>query len=92
MVDQIQYSYTNTQWGDLLTSYNGSTITYDAMGDPTSYRGFALTWEGKQLTECERPFVGTVAEYFYSYDENGLRTQKRMEASLAGNAHMSTLS
>ena len=90
MVDQIQYSYTNTQWGDLLTSYNGSTITYDAMGDPTSYRGFALTWEGKQLTKCERPFVGTVAEYFYSYDENGLRTQKRMEASLAGLTYSQT--
>ena len=47
-------------------------------------------WEGKQLTKCERPFVGTVAEYFYSYDENGLRTQKRMEASLAGFTYSQT--
>ena len=41
----VTYGYSNTQWGDLLTSFNGSTITYDAMGNPTSYLGKTLSWE-----------------------------------------------
>ena len=39
------YSYTDSQWGDLLTSLGGQTITYDAMGNPTSYLGKTLSWE-----------------------------------------------
>ena len=64
----ISYGYTNSSWGDQLTSYNNQPISYDAMGNPTSYLGQTLTWEGKQLTAA-----GTNA---YAYDENGLRVQK----------------
>ena len=38
------------------------------MGNPTSYLGQTLTWEGKQLTSA-----GTTT---YEYDENGLRLNK----------------
>ena len=31
------YAYSSGQWGDLLTSYNGNTITYDEIGNPLSY-------------------------------------------------------
>ncbi len=31
------YSYGNANWGDLLTSYRGTTITYDSIGNPLSY-------------------------------------------------------
>ena len=64
----IPYAYTNSSWGDQLTSYNNQSILYDAMGNPTSYLGQTLTWEGKQLTSA-----GTTT---YEYDENGLRLNK----------------
>ena len=69
----IPYVYGNNTWGDQLTSYNNQSISYDAMGNPTSYLGSTLTWEGKQLTG-----VGTTT---YAYDENGLRTQKTVSGT-----------
>lgn len=32
------YGYGNKNWKDLLTSYNGQSITYDAIGNPLYYR------------------------------------------------------
>ena len=32
------YSYGDTEWKDLLTSYTGESITYDQIGNPLSYR------------------------------------------------------
>ena len=81
-LETIKYSYTDTQWGDLLTSFNGSTITYDAMGNPTSYFGNDLSWDGKKLMEVsydngiDRPIV-----YSYAYDENGLRLEKTVSGT-----------
>ena len=31
--DTITYSYGNSEWKDLLTSYDGTTISYDASGN-----------------------------------------------------------
>ena len=43
------YTYANV-WKDLLLSVDGTPITYDAQGNPTSYLGHALTWEkGRRL-------------------------------------------
>ena len=30
------HAYGDSDWGDLLTSYDGKTITYDAIGNPLS--------------------------------------------------------
>ena len=65
----IPYVYSTGTWKDQLTSYNGQTISYDAMGNPTSYRGKTLTWNGKELT-------GVTGTASYTYDMNGLRTTK----------------
>ena len=63
------YVYGDNTWKDLLTSYNGQTITYDAQGNPTSYLGHTLTWEkGRQL----KSFDGNT----YTYNANGIRTSK----------------
>ena len=63
------YTYGNSKWKDLLTSYNGQSITYDAQGNPTSYLGHTLTWEkGRQL----KSFDGNT----YTYNANGIRTSK----------------
>ena len=48
--ETIAYSYGNSSWTDLLTSYNGQNIAYDAIGNPTSYLGYTLKWNGRQLS------------------------------------------
>ena len=48
-------SYTNSQWGDLLTSFNGHTITYDGIGNPLSYyngSAYTFTWTGRRITSA----------------------------------------
>ena len=72
------YSYGDSQWGDRLTSFNNQTITYDAMGNPTSYLGKQLSWEGKQLVSVAgaRPNSST-----YVYNEDGLRLRKTVNGT-----------
>lgn len=39
--------YAQTGWKDLMTSYNGQSITYDEIGNPLTYRdGMTMTWMG----------------------------------------------
>ena len=62
------YVYDET-WKDKLISYNGQTITYDAVGNPTNYMGNTLTWTmGRQLSS-----FGNIS---YTYNEDGIRTSK----------------
>ena len=68
----VNYAYTNSAWGDQLTDYNGQTITYDSMGNPTSYRGYTFGWRGKQLVSASN---GTNSLTF-EYNEDGLRQSK----------------
>ena len=69
----MSYAYGNTGWKDLLTSYNGQSITYDTIGNPLSYRGMTLTWQnGRQLATLTK----SGATSSYSYDINGNRTKK----------------
>ena len=74
------YTYGNTVWKDLLTGFDGKTISYDAQGNPTSYLGKTLTWEkGRQL----KSFGGNT----YTYNANGIRTSK----TVGGVKHTYTL-
>jgi len=80
----VNYAYGNTNWKDLLTSYNGQNITYDAIGNPLSYRKNAsddvmgFTWEGRQLkTAFARKSDGSYTyNAGYTYDDSGIRTSK----------------
>ena len=37
LLDTVYYTYTDDKhWGDLLTKYDGQTITYDTIGNPLS--------------------------------------------------------
>ena len=41
------YTYGNSQWADLLTAYDGHSITYDGSGNPLSYYNgadYTFTW------------------------------------------------
>ena len=53
--ETIDYAYTNTNWKDRLTEYNGQAITYDRIGNPLTYRdGMTMTWKrGRQLTTLQ---------------------------------------
>ena len=66
------YTYSDSLWSDKLTSYNGQTISYDSIGNPTSYKGATLTWNGRLLMSYEKNGV----KYTYTYNESGLRTSK----------------
>lgn len=60
------YFYNNR---DQLQSYNGQTFAYDAVGNPTTYKGQALTWNrGRKLVN----FNGTT----FTYDAQGKRIRK----------------
>ena len=72
------YSYENSSWRDLLTAYNGHTITYDKIGNPLSYyngRSYTLRWEmGRQLLSS-RVNSRTV---YYDYNKDGMRIKKNV--------------
>ena len=85
--DTTSYTYDNTQWGDLLTEYNDSKITYDEIGNPSDYQGanyygaehkYTFKWNGRLLTEVTfKDDYGDPSEkYVYSYNADGLRTKK----------------
>ena len=67
----INYTYGNSAWGDELTSYNGESIVYDKIGNPTTYRGWGMTWQGRQLTKAVKDKTVT-----FTYDSEGIRTSK----------------
>ena len=63
------YTYGDSKWKDLLTEYDGQTITYDDGGNPINYLGHTLTWEkGRQLKSFD--------DITYTYNANGIRTSK----------------
>ena len=67
----INYTYGNSAWGDELTAYNGESIVYDKIGNPTTYRGWGMTWQGRQLTKAVKDKTVT-----FTYDSEGIRTSK----------------
>ena len=42
------YTYGDSEWKDLLTEYNGQTISYDGIGNPILYRGKTLNWQNEE--------------------------------------------
>ena len=68
------YTYGNSDWGDLLTKYNGTTIQYDPIGNPTAYyNGWNFTW--KQGREMATATKGSQSLSF-TYDADGIRKTK----------------
>lgn len=68
----VSYTYGDSSWGDLLTAYNGQAISYDAIGNPTSYLGWSFDWTGRSLTGATKD-AQTLS---FTYDANGIRTSK----------------
>ncbi len=78
-LNTVSYAY-DAYWKDKLVSVGDETIVYDCIGNPTSYRGATLTWEGRTLTSYEDDEIS--AEY--EYDENGMRYRTRVTNKAEG--------
>ena len=71
------YEYTDTSWKDKLTKINGDNITYDANGNPLSYRdGMSFECENGRILKKINTSDKSVQ---MSYDSNGMRTQKTVD-------------
>ena len=70
------YTYGDSNWSDKLTSYRGTTLTYDAIGNPLSYyNGTSMTmmWiRGREIATVTKG-SDTIA---YMYCDSGLRITK----------------
>ena len=64
----VIYGYDTGNWGDLLISFNGQSIAYDDMGNPGTWNGSALTWQGRRLM--------SYGSNTYTYNADGIRTSK----------------
>jgi len=69
----VNYTYGDESWGDLLTAYNGTPITYDQIGNPECIDGWSFTWQhGRQLASMAKSGV----TWSFTYNADGLRTKR----------------
>jgi RHS repeat-associated protein len=75
LIKVFNYGY-STSWKDQMTSYDGQTITYDSIGNPTAYlNGVTLGWQnGRELASYTKNSVTTN----YTYNDSGIRTSKKI--------------
>ena len=72
-LETVTYTYGDANWRDKLTAVNGSTICYDAIGNPLNDGTWTYTWQnGRQLQKMQK--AGVTVEFVYNAD--GLRVQK----------------
>lgn len=83
--EDIVYGYNDSSWKDLMTSYNGTNITYDNAGNPLNYSGKnifnstvagTMEWSGKKLVAFND--TQNDKRYEYKYNADGMRTQKKI--------------
>lgn len=73
------FTYGDANWKDKLTAFNGQTITYDAIGNPTNDGTWNYTWiGGRQMRAMYKGEFGEQGydEITFEYNEEGLRTKK----------------
>jgi len=75
-IDTVNYTYGNANWGDLLTKYDGQTITYDTIGNPLTYyngSSWSFTWKhGRELATMTKNGV----TWTNTYGASGMRTRR----------------
>ena len=59
---------------DKLTAFGRSQFAYDAIGNPTSYKGDTVTWNGRLMTS----YTKNDRRYEYAYNSDGMRTLKKV--------------
>lgn len=70
------YQYANPTWEDQLTSYNGTSITYDAIGNPlTIGNDITMAWiNGRTLSNYQN--LSPNLNVSYKYNADGVRESK----------------
>ncbi len=71
----VTYGYSAGTWGDMLTSYNGNGISYDAIGNPGTYNNgtiYYFAWDGRSLKNAAK---GT-QNFAFTYNSDGIRNSK----------------
>ena len=82
MQDTISYGYGDSAWKDLLTSYDGQTLTTDAIGNLTNDGTWTYSWQhGRQLAQMSKPNGSGTENVNYTYDAAGHRIAKEHETT-----------
>ena len=69
------WGYGSTEWKDKVTAYNAIPMSYDEIGNLTSYRGATLTWQnGRQLANIT--IGANNSNISFTYNADGIRTSK----------------
>jgi len=78
VLDTITYTYGDTNWGDLLTAYDGTAITYDGIGNPLSGGAWSYAWRnGRELASM----TSGDTTWYYIYDADGMRTSRTTDGA-----------
>ena len=78
IVNEYEYSYRQHGWRDQLLSFGEANsdikedCKYDALGNPLSYKGRTLAWQGRRLIS----YGIDNKQATYTYDFNNVRTSK----------------
>jgi len=73
IISSDSFSYSDSTWEDLLTSYNNESITYDSIGNPLIIGTKVLTWiDGRKLDS----YIDGSLSVMYKYNNDGIRTEK----------------
>lgn len=66
------WTYGDSTWSDLLTQWNGKSMTYDTIGNPLTLGNFTMTWQGRQLRSIAKG--DNIIDFAYNMD--GQRVSK----------------
>ena len=75
IIKSYSYQYSNINWEDQLTAFDGQNISYDVIGNPINIGDATLTWiNGNNLNSYIDENKNLSVNY--TYDLNGIRTSK----------------
>ena len=78
LLKTINYTY-DSEWKDLITSYNGKAIITDNVGNLKTYDGKTYNWiNGRELASI----IDENNIYTYTYNDDGIRTSKTINGQL----------
>ena len=82
MISRQSFGY-DTTYPDRLTSCGGASVSYDAMGCPTKYDGYTVSWTRGKLAKLRDGSKTTgFHNYYYDYNALGQRTSRSYTFSL----------
>ena len=81
----MNYTYGDANWPDLLTAFNGKSITYDAIGNPLSDGTWTYAWQhGRQLASMSK----SGSSITYGYNADGKRISKTVNGTTYNYAYL----